>query len=78
MQFHRIELEGQRLMGIMQHHSRESGRVLTSSRLGTPSSEESLETPVPRVCHHKSRSIRAEVSFPYSIPAGIENGTKNR
>jgi len=79
MQFYRIELgEQRRLMGVMQHHSSESGRVLTSSSSGTPSSEENLEAPVPRVRHHKSRLNRAEVSFPYSITAGVEKGTKNR
>ena len=78
MQFYRIELgEQRRLMGIMQHHSSESGRVMTSSS-GTPSSEEILEAPVPRVRHHKSRLNRTEVSFPYSITAGVEKGTKNR
>ena len=79
MQFYRIELgEQRRLMGIMQHHSSESGRVLTSSSSGTPSSEENFEAPVPRVRHHKSRLNRTEVSFPYSITAGVEKGTKNR
>jgi len=79
MQFYRIELgEQRRLMGVMQHHSSESGRVLTSSSSGTPSSEENLEAPVPRVRLHKSRLNRTEVSFPYSITAGVEKGAKNR
>ena len=79
MQFYRIELgEQRRLMGIMQHHSSESGRVLTSSSSGSPSSEESCEPLIPRVRHHKPRLNRTEVSFPYSITAGVEKGAKNR
>ncbi|KAF9652061.1 hypothetical protein BDM02DRAFT_352315 [Thelephora ganbajun] len=78
MQFYRIELgEQRRLMGVMQHHSSESGRVLTSSS-GSPSSEENFEAPVPRVRHPKCRLNRTEVSFPYSITAGVEKGAKNR
>ena len=79
MQFYRIELgEQRRLMGIMQHHTSESGRVLTSSSSGSPSSEENCEASVPRVRHHRSRLSRTEVSFPYSITAGVEKGAKNR
>ena len=79
MQFYRIELgEQRRLMGILQHHSSESGRLLTSSSSGSLSSEDNLEAPVPRVRHHKSRLNRTEVSFPYSITAGVEKGAKNR
>jgi hypothetical protein len=79
MQFYRIELgEQRRLMGIMQHHSSESGRVLTSSSSGSPSSEENFEAFVPRVRRHKPRLNRTEVSFPYSITAGVEKGAKNR
>ena len=79
MQFYRIELgEQRRLMGIMQHHSSESGRVLTSSSSGSPSSEEIFEAPVPRVRHHRPKLHRTEVSFPYSITAGVEKGAKNR
>jgi len=52
MQFYRIELaEQRRLIGIMEHHSKESGEV-----------------PVPG----------AKLSFPFSITAGVEKGTKNR
>jgi hypothetical protein len=79
MQFFRIELgEQQRLMGVLQHHSSESGRVLTSSSPGDLSSEEILKPPVPRACCHKSRLNRTEVSFPCSITAGVEKGAKNR
>jgi hypothetical protein len=79
MQFYRIELgEQRRLMGVLQHHSSESGRVLTSSSSGGLSSEEILEPPVPRARRHKSRLNRTEVSFPYSITAGVEKGAKNR
>ena len=79
MQFYRIELgEQRRLMGILQHHSSESGRVLASSSSGSPSSEENLGVPVPRARHRKSRLSHTEVSFPYSITAGFEKGTKNR
>lgn len=79
MQFYRIELgEQRRLMGIMQHHSSESGRVLTSSSSGSPSSEEVCGAPVPRVRNHKPKLNRTEVSFPYSITAGVEKGAKNR
>lgn len=79
MQFYRIELgEQRRLMGVLQHHSSESGRVLTSSSSGSLSSEEITEAPIPRVRHHKSRLNRTEVSFPYSITAGVEKGAKNR
>jgi tyrosine-protein phosphatase 2/3 len=79
MQFYRIELgEQRRLMGIMQHHTSESGRVLTSSSSGSPSSEENYGASVPRVRHHKPRLNHTEVSFPYSITAGVEKGAKNR
>lgn len=79
MQFYRIELgEQRRLMGIMQHHSSESGRVLTSSSSGSPSSEEVFEASVPRARNRKPRLSRTEVSFPYSITAGVEKGAKNR
>lgn len=79
MQFYRIELgEQRRLMGIMQHHSSESGRVLTSSSSGSASSEEHCESSVPRERRHKPKLERTEVSFPYSITAGVEKGAKNR
>ena len=78
MQFYHIELgEQQRLMGVIQHHSSESGCVLTSSSSGSPSSEENLEILIPRV-RRKPRLNCAEVSFPYSITAGVEKGAKNR
>lgn len=79
MQFYRIELgEQRRLMGIMQHHTNESGRVLTSSSSGSPSSEENCGSSAPRLRHRKPRLNRTEVSFPYSITAGVEKGAKNR
>lgn len=79
MQFYRIELgEQRRLMGIMQHHTSESGRVLTSSSLGSPSSEENVEGSLPRARRRKHRLNRTELSFPYSITAGVEKGAKNR
>jgi hypothetical protein len=78
-QFYRIELgEQRRLMGVLQHHSSESGRVLTSSSSGGLSSDEILKPAVPRARRHKSRLNRTGVSFQYSITAGVEKGAKEQ
>ncbi|CAE7132991.1 unnamed protein product [Rhizoctonia solani] len=63
MQFYRIELgEQRRLQGVMSHHSKES----------QPSNHISQQpgTPIDDTHMHDS--------FPFSITAGIEKGTKNR
>jgi protein-tyrosine phosphatase len=55
MQFYRIELaEQRRLMGVMEHHSKESSRII----------EDTL--------------TQTNLTFPFSITAGIEKGSKNR
>ncbi|KAG6854067.1 hypothetical protein C0991_010814 [Blastosporella zonata] len=56
MQFYRIELaEQRRLMGVMEHHSKESGQS-----------------------HLPAMELLPGTSFPFSITAGVEKGTKNR
>jgi hypothetical protein len=78
MQFYRIELgEQRRLMGIMAHHSRESGRVLEGE---TKSSSKSKKRSKLRSkgMGRSSRGKHGSREFPYSITAGVEKGAKNR
>ena len=66
MQFYRIELgEQKRLHGVMDHHSRESAAANRAVQSLWRQGE----------C---STSRMPELSFPYSITAGIEKGAKNR
>ncbi|KAI0314261.1 hypothetical protein OF83DRAFT_463208, partial [Amylostereum chailletii] len=86
MQFYRIELgEQRRLMGVMAHHSRESGQVVAEGDKGkrSPKSKSgSSEHGSPKKSRKKRRSggkTDAHLhGFPYSITAGVEKGTKNR
>lgn len=87
MQFYRIELaEQRRLQTIMEHHSRESEMSATKKaypRVGggntstIPDDQDAGDiterTPVTKTTSHTLHS-----SFPFSITAGVEKGTKNR
>lgn len=85
MQFYRIELgEQRRLNGVMEHHSNESttdgvsnsskGSVRGNLTAGTrPRADWKAETGSKK---HLETSKTA--TFPYSITAGVEKGTKNR
>lgn len=74
MQFYRIELgEQRRLMGIMQHHSQESGNVIHSS-----SSDDNDEKKAADKARVKAAKASRDALFPYSITAGVEKGAKNR
>ncbi|KAJ3789757.1 hypothetical protein GGU11DRAFT_672503 [Lentinula aff. detonsa] len=67
-QFYHIELaEQKRLMGVMKHHSAESGVVVASRALISESDSDLGKG-------QKS----AKTVFPYSITAGVEKGAKNR
>ncbi|KAI9445507.1 hypothetical protein H4582DRAFT_2053503 [Lactarius indigo] len=77
MQFYRIELgEQRRLMGIMEHHSRESGRVLEGETKGSKSKKRSKLRS--KGMGRSSRGKHGSREFPYSITAGVEKGAKNR
>ncbi|KAH9177017.1 hypothetical protein EDB89DRAFT_2065200 [Lactarius sanguifluus] len=77
MQFYRIELgEQRRLMGIMEHHSRESGRVLEGETKGNKSKKRSKLRS--KGTGRSSRGKHGSREFPYSITAGVEKGAKNR
>ncbi|KAH9075747.1 hypothetical protein EDB83DRAFT_2515442 [Lactarius deliciosus] len=77
MQFYRIELgEQRRLMGIMEHHSRESGRVLEGESKGSKSKKRSKLRS--KGMGRSSRGKHGSREFPYSITAGVEKGAKNR
>lgn len=77
MQFYRIELgEQRRLMGIMAHHSRESGRVLDGETKSSKSKKRSKLRN--KGMGRPSRGKHGSREFPYSITAGVEKGAKNR
>ena len=77
MQFYRIELgEQRRLMGIMAHHSRESGRVLDGESKSSKSKKRSKLRS--KGMGRPSRGKHGSREFPYSITAGVEKGAKNR
>ncbi|KAH8992080.1 hypothetical protein EDB92DRAFT_1991275 [Lactarius akahatsu] len=77
MQFYRIELgEQRRLMGIMEHHSRESGRVMEGETKGSKSKKRSKLRS--KGMGRSSRGKHGSREFPYSITAGVEKGAKNR
>ncbi|KAJ3905212.1 hypothetical protein F5879DRAFT_800115 [Lentinula edodes] len=68
MQFYRIELaEQRRLMGVMKHHSAESGVVSSQTQAQRKDIVESADS-----------SGDSKTVFPYSITAGVEKGAKNR
>ena len=65
MQFYRIELSEQRRMqGVMAHHSMQSGPA------GDREQNKIISFPL--------KSTKEKATFPYSITAGVEKGTKNR
>ncbi|KAI0271598.1 hypothetical protein BC834DRAFT_841188 [Gloeopeniophorella convolvens] len=80
MQFYRIELgEQRRLMGVMKHHSKESGKVIEESDAQSGSKTKTKRSKRRnRGTGHSSRGKQGPREFPYSITAGVEKGTKNR
>jgi hypothetical protein len=78
MQFYRIELgEQRRLMGVMEHHSRESGRPIEEGETKSHKSK-SKRSKRSKGTGRSSRGKHASRDFPYSITAGVEKGAKNR
>jgi hypothetical protein len=76
MQFYRIELgEQRRLMGVMEHHSRESGRVMEGDEKKRKSKRSKQRS---KGTGRSSRGKHGSRDFPYSITAGVEKGAKNR
>ena len=79
MQFYRIELgEQRRLMGVMEHHSRESGRIVEGSETKTYKSKVKRSKQRSKGTRRSSRGKHGSREFPYSITAGVEKGSKNR
>ena len=87
MQFYKIELgEQRRLMGVMEHHSKESTTVpasVQSQSYGTISESDEERTEEEdngeREGGERDREReREEEAFPFSITAGVEKGEKNR
>ncbi|KAI0762245.1 hypothetical protein C8Q74DRAFT_1289079, partial [Fomes fomentarius] len=89
MQFYKIELgEQKRLLGVMERHSMESGKVIHegsgvrgSLGLGFSNSSPRRSLPLSYAEDSKAAAITAEEAmqpFPYSITAGLEKGAKNR
>ncbi|KAI0252674.1 hypothetical protein BJV78DRAFT_1281525 [Lactifluus subvellereus] len=79
MQFYRIELgEQRRLMGVMEHHSRESGRVVEGGETKNPKSKVKRSKQRSKGTGRSSRGKHGSREFPYSITAGVEKGSKNR
>ncbi|KAI9512300.1 hypothetical protein F5148DRAFT_1163839 [Russula earlei] len=79
MQFYRIELgEQRRLMGVMEHHSRESGRIMEEGETKSHKSKSKRSKHRSKGTGRSSRGKHASRDFPYSITAGVEKGTKNR
>ncbi|KZV74761.1 phosphatases II [Peniophora sp. CONT] len=78
MQFYRIELgEQRRLMGVMEHHSRESGGPSQAE----PESPTTGKKDNKKQRRKKKKADKAALGgeeFPFSITAGIEKGAKNR
>ncbi|KAI0960931.1 hypothetical protein AcV7_000170 [Taiwanofungus camphoratus] len=94
LQFYRIELgEQRRLMGVMEHHSMESGLGATSG-VGVAAAAKSSEAQQGAGVNARAggeqgkgragkerESVRENVKeavFPFSITAGLEKGNKNR
>jgi tyrosine-protein phosphatase 2/3 len=79
MQFYRIELgEQRRLMGVMEHHSRESGRVIEEGETKSSKSRVKRSKQRSKGTGRSSRGKHGSRDFPYSITAGVEKGSKNR
>ncbi|KAI0005412.1 hypothetical protein BJV74DRAFT_880678 [Russula compacta] len=80
MQFYRIELgEQRRLMGVMEHHSKESGRIMEAGETkGHKSKSKKRSKQRSKVTGRSSRGKHGSRDFPYSITAGVEKGAKNR
>jgi hypothetical protein len=79
MQFYRIELgEQRRLMGVMEHHSRESGRVIEGGERKGSKSKSKRSKQRSKGTGRSSRGKHGSRDFPYSITAGVEKGAKNR
>ena len=79
MQFYRIELgEQRRLMGVMEHHSRESGRVIEGGERKSSKSKSKRSKQRSKGTGRSSRGKHGSRDFPYSITAGVEKGAKNR
>ncbi|KAI0757775.1 hypothetical protein C8Q80DRAFT_1265629 [Daedaleopsis nitida] len=85
MQFYKIELgEQKRLLGVMERHTMESGKVVNEGHgirgsLGVAGLNPHLESK--RVGDDDKVDVLSEdavPSFPYSITAGLEKGAKNR
>lgn len=73
MQFYKIELaEQKRLMGVMEHHSKESAPP-------PPDTVESIKRKGKgKGKKDKRRATTEPLEFPFSITAGVEKGAKNR
>ncbi|KAI0043883.1 hypothetical protein FA95DRAFT_1681592 [Auriscalpium vulgare] len=87
MQFYRIELgEQRRLMGVMEHHSRESGDVIGDDAEGGGRTKQGKRRKSKKTssgsgkdgAKGSTRGGHAKGGFPYSITAGVEKGAKNR
>jgi len=79
MQFYRIELgEQRRLMGVMEHHSRESGRIMEEGETKSRKSKSKRSKQRNKGTGRSSRGKHGSRDFPYSITAGVEKGAKNR
>ncbi|KZT08918.1 uncharacterized protein LAESUDRAFT_712524 [Laetiporus sulphureus 93-53] len=76
LQFYRIELgEQRRLMGVMEHHSRESATLVAA---GAGVSVSSAGIVGPGSGKEKKEEEKETEVFPFSITAGLEKGNKNR
>ncbi len=79
MQFYRIELgEQRRLMGVMEHHSKESGRIMDGAEKKGSKSKSKRSKQRSKGAGRSSRGKHSSRDFPYSITAGVEKGVKNR
>jgi tyrosine-protein phosphatase 2/3 len=79
MQFYRIELgEQRRLMGVMEHHSKESGRIMGEGQSKSHKSKSKRSKQRSKGTGRSSRGKHGSRDFPYSITAGVEKGAKNR
>ncbi|KAI0736049.1 hypothetical protein C8Q76DRAFT_714283 [Earliella scabrosa] len=83
LQFYKIELgEQKRLLGVMERHSMESGKVIhegsgVRGSLGIPTVGMDIK-PGEDSKSAAQTSEEAIASFPFSITAGLEKGSKNR
>lgn len=84
LQFYKIELgEQRRLMGVMEHHSKESGTQASAGGMSVSSAgviasaSRSGRSQWERGNSHDQDDLSNE-QFPFSITAGLEKGNKNR